>query len=206
MGRNADAIAEGVSIADAAARLTVRNHILVETIAHDENFDIDAFASFARDALVALAEEQEAAAELAQRLRKKAWGRYSDPDGTHDYRDRDTRNLRKRRRQYLGVAKALRRQAADDGAVLKLVETSRDDAWGDVAANLDRRLRVEAMRPELDPDYERMRFARMQSLRLVDLPKLAAHRRKAGEGPAPVAEVAPASPKIGGIDVSELEA
>lgn len=206
MGRNADAIAEGVSIADAAARLTVRNHILVETIAHDENFDIDAFASFARDALVALAEEQEAAAELAQRLRKKAWGRYSDPDGTHDYRDRDTRNLRKRRRQYLGVAKALRRQAADDGAVLKLVETSRDDAWGDVAANLDRRLRVEAMRPELDPDYDRMRFARMQSLRLVDLPKLAAHRRKAGEGPAPVAEVAPASPKIGGIDVSELEA
>lgn len=206
MGRNADAIAEGVSIADAAARLTVRNHILVETIAHDENFDMDAFASFARDTLVALAEEQEAAAELAQRLRKKAWGRYSDPDGTHDYRDRDTRNLRKRRRQYLGVAKALRRQAADDGAVLKLVETSRDDAWGDVAANLDRRLRVEAMRPELDPDYDRMRFARMQSLRLVDLPKLAAHRRKAGEGPAPVAEVAPASPKIGGIDVSELEA
>lgn len=206
MGRNADAIAEGVSIADAAARLTVRNHILVETIAHDENFDMDAFASFARDTLVALAEEQEAAAELAQRLRKKAWGRYSDPDGTHDYRDRDTRNLRKRRRQYLGVAKALRRQAADEGAVLSLVETSRDDAWGDVAANLDRRLRVEAMRPELDPDYERMRFARMQSLRLVDLPKLAAHRRKAGEGPAPVAEVAPASPKIGGIDVSELEA
>ncbi|HBR88532.1 MAG TPA: asparagine synthase, partial [Microbacterium sp.] len=39
MGRNADAIAEGVSIADAAARLAVRNRILVDTIARNEPFD-----------------------------------------------------------------------------------------------------------------------------------------------------------------------
>ena len=35
MGKTSDAVAEGVSIASAAARLTVRNHILVSTIAHD---------------------------------------------------------------------------------------------------------------------------------------------------------------------------
>ena len=39
MGKTADAIAEGVAIATAAARLTVRNHILVETIAHGAPFD-----------------------------------------------------------------------------------------------------------------------------------------------------------------------
>ena len=58
--------------------------------------------------LVSLAAEQEAAAALAKRQRKKAWGKFSDSDGTHDYRDRDMSNLRKRHRQYVGVAKSLR--------------------------------------------------------------------------------------------------
>ncbi|MET0296280.1 MAG: asparagine synthase [Microbacterium sp.] len=181
MGKTADAIAEGVSIASAAARLAVRNHILVETIARDEDFDAERFAGFARDTLIGLAAEQETAAALAKRQRKKAWGKFSDPDGTHDYRDRDTRNLRKRHRQYMGVAKVLRRQADDPEAVRALVEVSRDAAWGDVEANLQRRLVVEGMRPELDPDYERMRAARMQSLRLIDLPRLAAHKRRADQ-------------------------
>lgn len=181
MGKTSDAIAEGVAIASAAARLAVRNHILVETIAHDEPFDVDGFAPFARDTLIALADEQDAVADLVQHQRKKAWGRFSDSDGTHDYRDRDTRNLRKRHAQYRGVAKELRHRAQDDAEVRRLVELSRDAAWGDVEANLQRRLAVEGMRPDLDPDYDMMRDARMQSLRLIDLPRLAAHRRRATE-------------------------
>ncbi|BDV31746.1 asparagine synthase [Microbacterium terricola] len=177
MGRTSDAIAEGVSIASAAARLAVRNHILVETIARDAPFDVERFAAFAIETLEALAAEQEQAAELAQRLRKRAWGKHTDPDGTHDYRDRDMSNLRRRRRQYLGVAKALREQAADEDAVNDLVEQSRDAAWGDVEANLQRRLQAEAARPDLEDDYGQMRAARMQALVLVDLPRLAAHRR-----------------------------
>lgn len=216
MGKTAEAIAEGVSIASAAARLAVRNHILVETIAHDAPFEESTFAPFAHDTLIALAEEQEAAAALAKRQRKKAWGKFTDPDGTHDYRDRDMRNLRKRHRQYVGVAKELRRIAEDPHAVRTLVEQSRDAAWGDVEANLQRRLRVEGMRPDLDPDYERMRAARMQSLRLVDLPRLAAHRRRLAEDaddadptepaePRGPAEDGPA-PRASGIDLSELDA
>ena len=87
------------------------------------------------------------------------------------------RNLRKRHRQYRGVAKELRSRAADDAEVRRLVEESRDAAWGDVEANLLRRLAVEGMRADYDPDYDMMRAARMQSLRLIDLPRLAAHRR-----------------------------
>ncbi|WP_194410565.1 asparagine synthase [Microbacterium cremeum] len=213
MGKTAEAIAEGVSIASAAARLTIRNRIVVGTIANDEPFDVAGFGPFARETLLSLAEEQEAAAELAKRQRKKAWGKFSDPDGTHDYRDRDTRNLRKRHRQYVGVAKELRRMADDPHVVRTLVEQSRDAAWGDVEANLQRRLRVEGMRPELDPDYERMRSARMQSIRLVDLPRLAAHRRRPGDDHAgeeatdaepAVADESPAR-RVSGIDLSELD-
>lgn len=181
MARTAEAIAEGVSIASAAARLTIRNRILVDTIANDEPFDAEQFAVFARETLEALAAEQEDAAALAKRQRKKAWGRYSDPAGTHDYRDRDMRNLRRRGRQYTGVAKALRQRADDPEAVRMLVVEARDAAWGDVEGNLQRRLQVEGMRADFDPDYERMRAARMQSLRLVDLPRLAAHRRTIGK-------------------------
>lgn len=188
MGKTADAIAEGVSIASAAARLALRNRILVETIANDEPFDLTRFAPYAHEILISLADEQDQAAELARRQRKKAWGKFTDPDGTHDYRDRDTRNLRKRHRQYVGVAKELRRMAEDPHVVRVLVEQSRDAAWGDVEANLQRRLTVEGMRPDLDPDYERMRAARMQSIRLVDLPRLSAHRRRATEPEEPDAD------------------
>jgi hypothetical protein len=188
MGKTADAIAEGVSIASAAARLALRNRILVETIAKDEPFDVTRFSPYAREILVSLADEQDEAAQLARRQRKKAWGKFTDPDGTHDYRDRDTRNLRKRHRQYVGVAKELRRMAEDPHVVRVLVEQSRDAAWGDVEANLQRRLTVEGMRPDLDPDYERMRAARMQSIRLVDLPRLSAHRRRAAEPEEPEAD------------------
>lgn len=184
MGKTSDAVAEGVSIASAAARLTVRNHILVETIAHDESFDLDQLAPFARETLVALAEEQEEAAALAKKQRKRAWGKFTDSDGTHDYRDRDMRNLRKREQQYRRVAKELRVRADDPEAVRDLVEQARDAAWGDVEANLQRRLRVEGMRADVDPDYAMMRGARMQALRLVDLPKLSAHRRKLAKGEA----------------------
>lgn len=184
MGKTSDAVAEGVSIASAAARLTVRNHILVETIAHDESFDVDQLAPFARETLVALAEEQEEAAALAKKQRKRAWGKFTDSDGTHDYRDRDMRNLRKREQQYRRVAKELRVRADDPEAVRDLVEQARDAAWGDVEANLQRRLRVEGMRADVDPDYDMMRGARMQALRLVDLPKLSAHRRTLAKGEA----------------------
>ena len=189
MGKTSDAVAEGVSIATAAARLAVRNHILVETIAHDGNFDVDVIGPYAQQTLIALAEEQEAAADLAKRQRKSAWGKFSDPDSTHDYRDRDMRNLSKRHKQYRGVAKELRNRAEDPEAVRVLVEQARDAAWGDVEANLQRRLRVEGMRADVDPDYDTMRGARMQALRLVDLPRLAAHRRHLSEDEALQAEL-----------------
>ena len=115
MGKTADAIAEGVSIASAAARLAVRNHILVETIANDEPFDVAQLAPFAHETLVALADEQERRQQLARTQRKKAWGKFTDSDGTHDYRDRDMRNLRKRDKQYRrrreGAARARGRPA-----------------------------------------------------------------------------------------------
>ncbi|KAA9155892.1 asparagine synthase [Microbacterium lushaniae] len=178
MGRTSEAVEEGVSIASAAARLTVRNHILVETISAGATFDRDKLAGFARDTILALAEEQERAAQRMRDLRRGAWGKFSTSSGTHDYRERDMRNLRRRRKQYDGVAKELRAWADDPERVYQLVDAAREAAWGDVEANLQRRLKVEGMTPDADPDYERMRKARMDALRMVDLARLAAHTQR----------------------------
>lgn len=178
MGRNADAIDEGVAIALAAARLSVKNTILVSTISLGESFDPDHFVDAARDALIALADEQDGAAAAVTKARRAAWGRHTQPHGTHDYRDRDVRNLRRRAKQYSGVAKALRLKAEDVDELRGIVEHAREAAWHDVEANLEGRLRIEAMRPDQDPDYESMREARMQALRLVDLQKLSAQARR----------------------------
>lgn len=177
MGRTADAIAEGVAIATAAARLTVKNHILVGTIAQGGAFDADKYIGDARDALLAMATEAEEAAELVTKLRKRARGRHSDPAGTHDYRDRDVRNLRRRAKQSTGVATRLKEMAEDREALGALVEDAREAAWADVRNNLDRRLHLEGMRPDQDPDYAVMREARMQALRLVDLQALSSQQR-----------------------------
>lgn len=177
MGRTVDAIDEGVAIATAAARLAVKNQILVGTIARGGVFEIDHYMDVARTALRAMAKESDDAAELLTTLRKRAKGRHSDPHGTHDYRDRDVRNLRRRAKQSIGVAERLRRMTDEPDALRALVEQARVAAWGDVRSNLDRRLRVEAMRPDQDPDYERMRDARMQALKLVDLQALSSEQR-----------------------------
>ncbi|MCT2086184.1 asparagine synthase [Microbacterium enclense] len=189
MGRTKDAIAEGLSIATAAARLTVRNRILVETIARGGHFDGEIFAEFARETLRALAAEQDQAADRVTQQRKRAWGRFSDSSGTHDYRDRDTRNLRRRARQSRGVAKELRDFADDPVRVDGLVAAARAAAWGDVEQNLSKRLDVEGMTADADPDYATMRRARMDALRMVDLARLASQAKKRAKEQAAAAPV-----------------
>ena len=146
-----------------------------------------------------------------ERERKRARTRHSDSDGTHDYRSRDVRNLRRREKQSLHVATELRARAADDAELHELIADARDAAWAEVAGNIDRVLRIEASRPDLEPDYERMRAARMQALRLVDLPKLRANRRTAEtqrrlreSGQLPEVERA-AALAPGEVDPGELE-
>lgn len=172
VGKSAAAVAEGVSIALAAARLTIKNHILVDTISEGDAFDPDHVRTVARDTLEALAREAEKAADRLKKQGRKAWGRHTQSHGTHDYRDRDVRNLRRRRKQSEGVAARLRSMMNSPAELSGLIEEARSAAWGDVEANLNRRLHAESTPPDADPDYPMMRAARMQALQLVDLQAL----------------------------------
>ncbi len=211
--RTRDVVAEGLYIASAATRLTLKNAILMHILADGEDFNSDRYLPEARAALLSLAEEAEQDAARTDAHWRTARGNYRDSDGTHDYRSRDVRNLKRRHKQSLHVVKELRARADDEDELRKLIADARDAAWAEVAGNIDRTLRIEAARPDLEPDYERMRGARMQALSLVDLPKLRARqrassreqeRRAAGEEPPPI-EPAEARPGSGGWDPAELE-
>lgn len=179
--KSSEIVSEGLYIASAATRLALKNAILVHILADGQDFEVDRFLDDARQALLMLAEEAEADAARTHEQRKAATGRFSDSGGTHDYRSRDVGNLRRRRRQSLRIAKELRARADDEDELRKLVADAREAAWNEVAGNIDRTLRIEAARPDLEPDYERMRTARMQALRMVDLPRLRSQRRSTHE-------------------------
>jgi hypothetical protein len=207
--RTRDVVAEGLYIASAATRLSLKNRILVDILVRGDDFDPDHFLPEAKEALLTLAAEAEEDADRAERERKAARRRFTDSFGTHDYRSRDVRNLRRRRKQSEHVAKELRARAEDEDELRKLIADARDAAWDEVSKNIDRTLRIEAARPDLEPDYDRMREARMQALRLVDLPRLRAHRRSVekqqqmaadGVEPEPVVQAERVS-----VDPGELE-
>jgi hypothetical protein len=180
VGRTAEEVDEGVAIATSAARLVVKNRILVDTIGGDGAFVAEHYAENARKALINLAIEAEAAVEHIEELRKSARGRFSDPRGSHDYRERDMRNLRRRQKQSAGLAAYLRALIQDDAAILELVNQARKAAWEEVQSNLHRRLFVEGMRADEDPNYGAKRDERMKALKDVDLAALAKAAKRKG--------------------------
>ncbi len=202
--RTRDVVAEGLYIASAATRLSLKNSILVHILAEGEDFEPDRFVPDARDALLTLATEAEDDAARAEAERKAARRRHTESGGTHDYRSRDVRNLRRRQKQSLHVAAELRARADDEEELRKLIADARDAAWSEVANNIDTALRIEAARPDLEPDYDRMRTARMQALRLVDLPKLRAHRRSVAKQRELRAEGVEPGPVAGRSETPEL--
>lgn len=177
MGKTADAIAEGEAIAMAAARLALKNRILVATVGQGADFDASEFDGQAIEVLDSLALEASDASAHLRSLWRAAKSKRSESTGTHDYRAGDVRNLKKRAKQSAGVAEQLRGTASSAAKVRELVESARDAAWHDVELNLARTLDATTLHPENDPDYERMRGARMQALAAIDLQALAVQQK-----------------------------
>ncbi len=176
--KSADIVAEGVYLASAVTRLRLKNSILMYVLAEGQDFDVDHFVGVAREALLALATEAEQDAERTEHERNIAKHRHTQSGGTHDYRKRDVRNLKRRRNQSLRVAAELRERAEDETALVMLVLDARLAAWDEVASNIERTLDIAAARPDLDGDYDKTRAKRMKELRKVDLRKLGKKHRK----------------------------
>ena len=130
------------------------------------------------DELARLADEQARAAKHMRRQRQKAAVTVGRSLGTHEYVSRDRYNLRKRQKQYEGVAARLKEFAGDPIQVESLVEQARDLAWYDLQANIERRLDLLAHRPQNEPGYAEQREERLDALTTVDLAQLDEERRR----------------------------
>lgn len=163
---------EGMLLAEYATRMAVKNHIVVDTIQHGNDFDPFRHIEEAGSMLRELASEQgEAAGRIDEEL-AEAEGLAGDAQHPHDYRDVDADNLRLRRDAAAGLASALRAKAESEEELLRMVERGRQDAWdevgGAIEAGLDAFSGVEAFKE----DYEREKPARLKQFIWRDLARL----------------------------------
>ena len=165
MTGHGDVVDEGVAIALSAARLVVKNRILMATLGEDEPFDRERAMAVAASALSGLARESRRASRRIDRERSGAHGQPKPHAGMHDYSGQDVPNLMRRARISLRVAEELERLAADHEALGALADRSREAAWDEVAANIERGLRMQAAAPAdegeavgADPEDHRKRL------------------------------------------------
>jgi hypothetical protein len=163
-----DMVSEGVMLAEFAARMALKNQIVIGALAESVPYHPDYYAESARAVLNEVIHESQGSAQLAERKREVAAGRGGVGEHQHDYRSSDTENLRRREDVNLAVADRLAALRDDDDYVARLVERARDDAWADIGqaitARLDRDWPAFTV-SDTEADYGLRRDKRMRQLR-----------------------------------------
>lgn len=165
----ADAVDEGLMLAEYASRMAVKNAIIVGALRGGVRYDDGTYRLTAREVLDGLIAQTEGSAERNERLVLRAAETGGKADHVHDYRRADVENLARRQEQDEALARALRGRRDDDEYVDRLVDDARDDAWREVTASIEEELdRVKATEM-VDAGYERERGARLRAFVDEDL-------------------------------------
>ncbi len=157
---------EGLLVAESAARMALKNRIIVTALRGDEPFDADRAAAAAREVLYELVQETDEVAEWSASERESAAQRDGRSSHQHDYHRADARNLRLREQVNAAVAKRLGELRTDPDYLAAFAERARKDAWTEIADVIDARLASEWPQIEVDETYERERDGRMRGLAL----------------------------------------
>lgn len=163
-----ESYAEGLLVAESAARMALKNRIIVMALRGDEPFAADRAAAAAREVLHELVQEMDEVAEWSAHEREEATRREGRARHQHDYHRTDSWNLRLRERVNEAVAARLSALRADPEYLAEFAERAREDAWGEIAGVIEQRLAREWPEIEVDEAYLRERDERMRALS-VDL-------------------------------------
>jgi hypothetical protein len=161
-------------LAEYASRMSVKNDIEIGALTGETGYDRQRYRDAARAALIALAEESGEAAERIGRQRRWAAYLHGHAEHIHDYHPVDDVNLERREELSMVLADALRERASGDEYLDTLVERARQDAWAEIAAQIEGTL--DAVNIAVDADYARDRDERMRLLVTEDLGRLRALR------------------------------
>jgi hypothetical protein len=176
-----ESFAEGLLVAESAARMALKNRIIVRALRGDEPFDPDRAAAAAREVLYELVQEMNQVAEWSAAERESAALREGRSAHQHDYHRADAWNLRLRERINAAVSKRLWELRGDPEYLAAFAERARQDAWAEIAGVIDQRLAREWPEIEVDEAYERERDSRMRGLELDLAQQLADVRRRREE-------------------------
>jgi hypothetical protein len=167
------AVDEGILIARFAVVMEVKNHIIVGALRHDEPFDSESIAREVAQSLIRLAAEQSTYAQrVTEVLRERAARARGSVKHEHDYHPEDLASLDLRHAVYSRVAERLKLLAGDEDYVAEIVESARQDAWGELGGAVETRLDKLPKPPVRNADYERNRARRIRTLIDVDLASL----------------------------------
>lgn len=167
-----DATAEGVAMAKQAAVMALKNRILVSAHTAPEDFKVEDFMDIARDIAEGLACESDDAAARTRDDVKKAEVLRGRGIHQHDYRRMDLDNLELREKSFEAVAARLREVKNDDERMRELVIRARDQAWAELAREMERSLDRTALLEHGDANYEAERDERLREFVTLDLFKL----------------------------------
>ncbi|WP_308468612.1 hypothetical protein [Rathayibacter soli] len=172
----ADAVDEGLLLAEYASRMRLKNRIVIGALTEDLPYSTQRYRDEAREALDVLAAEAEDVAERIAGERRWSATLEGDAEHVHDYRAADLTNLGRREELSEVMATTLRERAEDETFLLGLIERARDDAWGDIASSIEDTL--ERRRIPVDARYLRERAGRIRRFVSEDLAQLATRQRE----------------------------
>lgn len=167
-----DAVSEGLMLAEYSSRMRLKNRIIVGVLTRPGSYEARRYLDEARAAIEVLVDEFDLDVDRIDRKRRAAVSTPGRAKHAHDYRSIDADNLRLREDVSAAVAKALRSHRGDEQYLLGLVESARQDAWGEISRAIEELLDRSTI--VVDKAYKRGRSERLRLLVTEDLAKLIA--------------------------------
>jgi len=129
-------VEDGLLIAESAARMTVKNEVILRALRDRADYRSEGARELARTELRRLAVEARVDVRRLEEERGRAEDRPGKASHQSDYRAGDIRHLERRIEAGEALAERLIRLSVDDEHLDEMVEVARRQAWDEVGASL----------------------------------------------------------------------
>lgn len=167
-----DIVEQGMLVADVAARMTVKNAIILNALGRKADYDEGQIVGMVRDTLISLAKERDRDARhisfMRGEIRRAGTSSWTD----NDYGNEDSRTLRHRQEVYEKVAEQLRARAEDEPYLRETAERARVAAWDEIGDSLTRTASHPYYAGGSSEEYQQAREGRIQQFIERDLTDL----------------------------------
>ncbi len=173
-------VEQGLMVADVAARMSVKNAIILNALGHKADYDKQQVQQMMQDAVMELAVERERDARHIARMRgeirKTGYSSWSE----NDYGSDDNSTLRHRQEVYEQVAAELRERAENEEYLAKASDRALSAAWNEIGDSLKEKASHPYYAGGSSDEYKRERESRIELLIQRDITDLMRQRPKAG--------------------------